>query len=130
MHWRAVLQRVARKAVLRASFPRSGESAFLPVFLRKLQRGDFTFQGVWFPEPVTFFSEFTADAEFGGATFKQEVKFLEGAAFRGKANFFGATFDEKAMFLSTFNEPSFFYRCYLQCGSILPNNVQCGDVFH
>ena len=83
---------------------------FLPVFLRKLQRGDFTFQGVWFPEPVTFFSEFTADAEFGGATFKQEVKFLEGAAFRGKANCFGETFDEKATFLSTFNEPSFFYR--------------------
>ena len=66
---------------------------FLPVFLRKLQRGDFTFQGVWFPEPVTFFSEFTADAEFGGATFKQKVKFLEGAAFRGKANFFGADFN-------------------------------------
>ena len=29
-----------------------------------------------------------------------------------------------------FQRAIIFLSCYLQCGSILPNNVQCGDVFH
>lgn len=106
--------------ILHSKEPRKNKDLFKKRVNQKLQRGDYKFAGVFFPEAVSFtgtivnanFSEaeFVGGAEFNIVTFSEEANFrdamfLKGASFyaatfRGKANFFNARFDYGATFQS------------------------------
>jgi hypothetical protein len=76
---------------------------------RKLEKVDFDFRGVRFPDEVSFkdiefsgptlfsHSIFSADVDFSSATFKEEVDFVS-AVFHGNVNFREATFQAPTYF--------------------------------
>src|SRR5882762_762012 len=80
-------------------FPGKEKSAeFKKVFEKKLERKDFNFSGVWFPDELSFRDfNFSAEADFRGATFSAEADFGS-ATFRAKADFGGSTFIANANF--------------------------------
>ena len=75
----------------------------------KLNKKDFDFRGVWFPDPVDFRGfEFSAEADFSSATFSAEADFSS-ATFSAAAYFSSATFSEAAYFSSaTFSAAASF----------------------
>ena len=75
----------------------------------KLNKKDFDFRGVWFPDPVDFRGfEFSAEADFSSATFSAEADFSS-ATFSAAAYFSSATFSAAAYFSSaTFSAAASF----------------------
>src|SRR5713226_2521667 len=91
-------------------FPGKEKSAgFKEALQRKLDKKDFNFRGVWFPDDPSFSKfEFSAAADFREATFSAGANF-DGAIFSGEANFCRATFDAEAKFTdATFSAANFF----------------------
>lgn len=83
--------------------------AFRVAFKQKLEAKDFNFEGVWFPEEVSFrlikfdnLADFTgaifsADANFDRATFNESANFSF-TRFDGNASFYGTTFSSNVSF--------------------------------
>ena len=82
-------------------FPGIEKSAdFYVAFQSKLERNDFNFRGVWFPDEATFFSvEFSAKADFRFATFSGKADFTE-SNFKAEADFIGTKFNAEAEFFN------------------------------
>jgi hypothetical protein len=75
--------------------------AFRKVFQSKLEKRDYDFKGVFFPEPVNFVEHtFSTDVDFSSATFSEGAFFIE-AAFSTNANFSSATFNGTPLFITT-----------------------------
>ena len=88
-----------RKSYCVLHFPDKEKSSdFEKALQRKLKNRDFNFQGVWFPDELSFSEfEFSRDAYFRGATFSAEADFTE-AIFGAEAEFAYATFSTAAIF--------------------------------
>ncbi len=83
-------------------------STFQKALQRKLDDKDFNFQGVWFPDEVSFCKfHFSAVANFSFATFSAAAYFND-ATFSEEADFSGATFSADAQFSSTFSAAAHF----------------------
>src|SRR5437763_7407216 len=83
---------------------------FLTAVGTKLEKQDFDFRGVWFPDEVfTFVNfEFTGPANFSSATFRGTANF-NSATFQAEANFGRASFNKAAEFDAvTFREQTEF----------------------
>ena len=77
----------------------------------KLNKKDFDFRGVWFPDDVDFSSfEFSAAADFSSAKFSAAADFSS-ATFSADANFFFARFAAAAYFKdASFGAAAYFFR--------------------
>src|SRR5437762_1047167 len=73
--------------------PETGKQAdFEPAVQQKLNRKDFNFRGVWFPNDVSFRGfDFSGPVDFSGARFSASSSFIA-ATFRAKMDFYKATF--------------------------------------
>lgn len=82
-------------------FPGNEKNAdFCTALHNKLDKLDFNFRGVWFPDDATFFNfDFSAKADFRGATFSAKADFAE-SNFREMADFSGTTFIGEAEFFN------------------------------
>jgi hypothetical protein len=82
-------------------FPEETKSVdFKEALRRKLNKKDFDFRGVWFPDELSFGSfEFTSEADFNRATFNADVHY-EGARFSTDVNFHRAVFEGRVDFNS------------------------------
>jgi hypothetical protein len=80
-------------------FPGHDKTAdFNKAFQRKLDNRDFNFQGVWFPNGISFRNfQFTLEANFSSATFRGESDFSF-ATFAAEANFSETKFRGTAKF--------------------------------
>jgi hypothetical protein len=73
-------------------------SAFKEVLKRKLDREDFNFKGVWFPDELSFSDfSFSMKADFGDAIFNGMTSFAQ-VTFKAEADFSKATFNAMAYF--------------------------------
>jgi hypothetical protein len=92
-------------------YPGKDKSAdFQKALQRKLASKDFDFRGVWFPDELRFSKfDFSADADFRGATFNATANFIA-ATFSAKVDFFKAAFRAEASFTNAvFTSPVDFY---------------------
>ena len=69
---------------------------------RKINAEEFNFQGIWFPEKISFTQPFTKEVNFAGTVFSDDADFSY-LDFRSKADFSQTTFQGTA----TFNDATF-----------------------
>jgi hypothetical protein len=112
-------------------FPGKEKSVeFEKALQKKLENKNFNFQGVWFPDEVSFLNfefgapadfrraSFSASTDFTNATFNSTTSFSK-ATFGARAAFRRATFKAKADFtFTTFDAPSDFSFAIFKAGAV------------